>query len=161
MPTVRVPPRAHPPPRPLWPVTALVAAAAVSLTAQAPAPVAVTVAYDATGSCRVTAPGHAVHGQSRGPWRCDLAGLPAKAVVDLTVTVPEDATATDASFPRLLWVADGHGQRGSARLPAAPAFVRVVVAGGPGASQGRWLDVLSLAATALAVAWSLVYGRRA
>ena len=135
--------------------------AAVGLAAQAPAPVAVTVAYDASGGCRAAAPGHAVVGTSPAPWRCDLSGLPAKAGVDLTVTVPPAVTASDASFPRLLWASDAQGQRGTARLPAAPAFVNLAIAGGDDAARSRWLDLLSLGATALAVAWSLAYGRRA
>jgi hypothetical protein len=135
--------------------------AAVAVSVEAQAPVAVTVAYDISGACEVVAAGPGVHGISPAPWRCDLAGLPAKTAVDLTVTVPPGVTASDASFPRLLWVPDGQGQRGSARLPAAPAFVNVALAGGDGAVRSRWLDLLSLGATALAVGWSIVYGRRA
>jgi hypothetical protein len=148
------------PPRPCI-VGLLIAVGAVRLAAQAPDAVAVTVAYDISGRCQVAAPGHDVRGVAPAPWRCDLAGLPAKTGVTLTVTVPPGVTASDASFPRLRWVPDGQGQRGSARLPAAPAFVNVALAGGDGAARSRWLDILSLGATALAVAWSIVYGRRA
>jgi hypothetical protein len=127
-----------------------------------PGRLTVDVAFDTAGTCAVRVdalPG--VRGTSPAPFRCDLLGLPAKTGVALTVTVPAGVTVSDTTFPRLTWRPDGAGMRGTSVLPAAPAFVRVVVAGGAGASQGRWLDGLALTATALAVAWSLVYGRRA
>jgi hypothetical protein len=166
MPTVGVPPsRRMLCPLRLWLVGLLTAAAAVRLPAQAPAPaptpIAVTVAYDNSGGCQITATGHPVRAVSPIPWRCDLAGLPAKTGVALTVTIPPGVTPSDASFPRMRWAPDGEGHRGSAVLPAAPAFVNVAIAGGADALRSRWLDLLALGATALAAAASLVYGRRA
>ncbi len=129
----------------------------------------VRVEFTAAGECIVStasAVGRAkVKYARRTPeWRCEVTALakpPAGERFELEVVLPEGSARPSGEFPRLSWSERDGRWTGVASLPAPPAFVRL-----PAAGQGldRWrsqmLDVTVLAATILAIAWSVVRGRR-
>lgn len=121
----------------------------------------VRVEFTDRGECSVTANGPASRSHVRYPrvtpeWRCAVPGLRDAGSVDLEVLAPPGADRPAASFPRLRW--EPHGDRwvGRARLPSAPAFVRLAPAGSRGS---RWLDLSVVLAAAAAIVWSLAIGR--
>jgi len=89
-------------------------------------------------------------------WRCAVPGLGSADRVDLEVVAPAGAERPASSFPQLAWQHDAGRWVGRARLPAAPAFVRLV----PGGSRReRWLDLIVAAAAVAAALWSLAVAR--
>jgi hypothetical protein len=111
--------------------------------------------------CVVTTNGPSGRSHVRYPrhvaeWRCAVTTVRDAGVVDLEVVAPPGAGRPASSFPQLTWREETARWVGRARLPAAPAFVRIVQAGG---TRERWLD-LAVAAAALAAAlWSLAVAR--
>jgi hypothetical protein len=77
-----------------------------------------------------------------------------------SVVLPQGEVPSGADFPRLAWTErDGHWV-GSASLPAAPSFVRVPRNGSGAARFARLLDWAALAATAIAILWTIKFGIR-
>lgn len=94
-------------------------------------------------------------------FECDVPAVAPGAGVDLVVILPSGAARPTAVFPRLDWTERGGRWTGTASLPAAPAFVRVAGPTDSLARRARWLDVFALAATALAILWTILYTARA
>jgi hypothetical protein len=145
------------------PVTVLL----VLLLAAAPAAEQrIRVEFTADGRCRVTSRGPASradidYARRTTDFRCAIVGPPRGEGVTLDVVLPAGVTPSDSgAFPRLAWSRADDRWTGSARLPGAPAFVRVPRDSERGAAFARLLDALALAVTAVALAWSLAYGRR-
>jgi hypothetical protein len=92
-------------------------------------------------------------------YRCALFTQPRGRPVELAVLLPPGEMPAGADFPRLEWTERDGRWVGSASLPAAPAFVRVPVRGSTFPRRARLLDWAALAATAIAVAWTLRYCR--
>ena len=141
------------------------------LAAAADAGVEVRVFFTPDRGCAVTAEGEAFHANLIYPapanqpatlLRCAVPGTPKGRDVRLVVALPHGVAPGGDSFPMLDWrqAADGSWQ-GEAHLPASPAFVRVPLANHQAAGRSRWLDLITLAAAALGVSATLVYGRRA
>ena len=153
-------------------IAAIHAASAVllaSILASAPVPpIAMKVDFRSGGRCTVIAhdesprsdrvvdvPGPAVPFE----YRCALLAQPRGRAIELAVLLPAGETPAGADFPRLEWAERDGRWVGSASLPAAPAFVRVPVRGSTSPRRARLLDWAALAATAIAVAWTLRYCR--
>lgn len=127
-------------------------------------PASVHVVFRADGQCTASvgpaaAPPRVTAGAaSGGDFECALPG--GAGAVDLRVTLPPRVAPAGADFPRLEWHDTPEGWTGTASLPSMPAFVRVPRAGSRAAARARWLDDIALAATALAIVWTLVYSAR-
>jgi hypothetical protein len=128
----------------------------------------VRVEFSPNGDCIVTASGP--HGRANVTYprrtaelRCAVPALsqtPGPEGVMLEVALPPGLGRPSGEFPRLEWRERDGRWVGAAALDGSPAFVRIPPPSGPGRSRGRMLDVIMLAATVLAVAWSVVRGRR-
>jgi hypothetical protein len=151
-------------------IHAVSAALFASMLALAPVPaISVKVDFRAGGRCTVIAhdesprsdrvvdvPGPAVPFEYRGAVFAQPRGRP----IELSVLMPPGETPAGAEFPRLAWTEREGRWIGSASLPAAPAFVRVPVQGSSAAGRARLLDWAALAATAIAIVWTLKFGIR-
>ena len=136
------------------------------LVAAAPArAVDLTVEFAAGGRCTVTTTGD----RSRSvrvvdvpqpvvpasEYRCDVSPGPQGRPIQLVVVLPPGDTPAGADFPRLAWTEQDGRWLGSATLPAPPSFVRVAKKGSAAARRARLLDVAALAATAIAIGWTI------
>jgi hypothetical protein len=127
----------------------------------------VRVEFTAAGECVVStesAAGRAkVKYARRTPeLRCEVTALakpPAGENFELEVVLPAGSARPSGEFPRLRWDERDGRWTGVTRLPAPPAFVRLPPERGSGAWRARALDMTVLAATVLAVVWSVVRGR--
>jgi hypothetical protein len=90
-------------------------------------------------------------------YRCPIRSRPRPLPVKLTVILPPGETPAGADFPRLAWTERDSHWMGTASLPSAPAFVRVPTSRSGASRRARMLDWAALAATAIAVAWTLIY----
>ena len=90
-------------------------------------------------------------------YRCPIRSRPRGRPIALTVILPPGESPAGADFPRLAWAERDARWMGTALLPSAPAFVRVPTSGSAAPGRARLLDWAALAATAIAVAWTLVY----
>ena len=90
-------------------------------------------------------------------YRCAMPSAPRGRPVELTVTLPGDETPSGAGFPRLAWAERDRRWIGTASLPAAPAFVRVAKSGSSAARRAQLLDATALAATVVAIVWTIIY----
>ena len=90
-------------------------------------------------------------------YRCPIRSRPRGRPIALTVILPPGESPAGADFPRLVWAERDTRWIGTASLPSAPAFVRVPTSGSAAPGRARLLDWAALAATAIAVAWTLVY----
>ena len=95
--------------------------------------------------------------------RCAVPSLSPASVsdeVELEVVLPPGRARPVDAFPRLEWTKRDGRWRGTGRLDGVPAFVRVA----PDWGLRRWrayaLDLTVILATGLAIAWSVVRGRR-
>jgi hypothetical protein len=93
-------------------------------------------------------------------YRCAIQSAPRGQAVQLSVILPQGETPSDAGFPRLAWAERDGRWIGTASLPAAPSFVRVPARGSSAPGRARMLDWTVLAATAIAIAWTIRYGMR-
>jgi len=152
-------------------ITAMCAASAAwfAMLAAAPAqPISVKVDFRSGGRCTVIA-----HDESPrsdrvadvpGPsvpfeYRCALFAQPRGRSIDLAVMLPSGEAPAGAEFPRLEWTERDGRWVGRAPLPSAPAFVRVPVKGSTAPRRAWLLDWAALAATTIAVAWTIRYSR--
>ncbi len=127
----------------------------------------VRVEFTAAGECVIStesAAGRAkVKYARRTPeLRCEVTALakpPAGESFELEVVLPAGSARPSGEFPRLRWDERDGRWTGVTRLPAPPAFVRLPPERGSGAWRARALDMTVLAATVLAVVWSVVRGR--
>jgi hypothetical protein len=94
---------------------------------------------------------------SASEYRCPIRSRPRGRPIALTVVLPSGEMPAGADFPRLAWTERDTHWIGIASLPSAPAFVRVPTRGSGASRRARLLDWAALAATAIAVAWTLVY----
>jgi len=94
---------------------------------------------------------------SASEYRCPIRSRPRGRPIALTVVLPSGEVPAGADFPRLAWTVRDTHWIGIASLPSAPAFVRVPTSGSGASRRVRLLDWAALAATAIAVAWTLVY----
>jgi hypothetical protein len=93
-------------------------------------------------------------------YRCAVAAQPRGRPIELSVLLPPGAVPAGAEFPRLSWAERDGRWIGTASLPAAPAFVRVPTIGSAAPRRARLLDWAALAATAIAIAWTIRFGVR-
>ena len=97
---------------------------------------------------------------SPSEYRCAIGSPPRGYPIDLTVMLPQGERPVGAEFPRLTWTDRGGHWIGTASLPAAPSFVRVPRGGSAAPRRARLLDWAALAATAIAIAWTIKRGIR-
>jgi hypothetical protein len=90
-------------------------------------------------------------------YRCAMPSAPRGRPVELTVILPGDETPSGAGFPRLAWAERDRRWIGTASLPAAPAFVRLPKSGSSAARRARLLDATALAATVVAIVWTIIF----
>jgi hypothetical protein len=93
-------------------------------------------------------------------YRCAISPVPRGRAVQLSVVLPQGETPSGAEFPRLAWTERDGRWIGTAALPAAPSFVRVPKSGSAAPRRARLLDWAALAATAIAIAWTIKFGIR-
>lgn len=145
-----------------------VAAFILAAPAAASAAIHVRVEFTADGKCAVDATGPEFRASvtylrradaDPSVLRCAIPGAPAGQPVDLEVLLPGGQQRPVGEFPRLRWEERDGRWKGRARLPAAPAFVRVPPGASRDARTARLLDVLALTVTAVALGWALLYGR--
>lgn len=113
------------------------------------------------GDCSVTTNGPGGRSHVRYPrhladWRCAVTTVHDMGAVDLEVVAPPGADRPASSFPQLAWREEGGRWVGRGRMPAPPAFVRLVPAG---AARERWLDLTVAAAAIAAALWALAVAR--
>jgi hypothetical protein len=118
------------------------------------------VEFTERGDCVVTTNGPSGRSHVRYPrhvddWRCAVTTVRDAGIVDLDVVAPPATRRPASTFPQLTWREEAGRWVGRARLPAAPAFVRIVPEGG----GERWLDVAVAAAAIAAGLWSLAAAR--
>jgi len=87
-----------------------------------------------------------------------FAQAPAGDVELEVVLLPGQGRPVDA-FPRLDWAERDGRWVGTGRLDGVPAFVRIAPDWGPQRWRTLALDVTVVAATALAILWSIIRGR--
>jgi hypothetical protein len=92
-------------------------------------------------------------------YRCAILSPPRGRPIQLSVLLPQGETPAGAEFPRVAWTERAGRWIGTASLPAAPAFVRVPTKGSAAAGRARALDWTALAATAIAIGWSILRSR--
>ena len=116
----------------------------------------ITIEFRAGRQCTVTmlVPGPS---SPASEYRCPIRSRPRGRPIALTVILPPGESPAGADFPRLAWAERDARWMGTASLPSAPAFVRVPTSGSAAPGRARLLDWAALAATAIAVAWTLVY----
>jgi hypothetical protein len=127
----------------------------------------ITIEFDAGRGCTVTTldesltsdrvAGVPQPGSPASEYRCPIRVRPRGRSIALTVILPSGEAPAGADFPRLAWTERDTRWIGTASLPSAPAFVRVPKNDSDASRRARWLDWAALAATAIAVAWALVY----
>jgi hypothetical protein len=150
---------------------AIVAQAVTAAFATSPARAAdVKIEFRDGGRCTVTMHDESsrservadVPGPASSPseYRCAIGSPPRGHPIDLSVILPQGEGPVGAEFPRLTWAERGGHWIGTASLPAAPSFVRVPKSGSAAPRRARLLDWAALAATAIAVAWTIKFGIR-
>ncbi len=92
-------------------------------------------------------------------FRC-VVSPPRSGPIRLSVVLPQGEAPSGAEFPRLAWTERDGSWIGSASLPAAPSFVRIPKNGSGAAGRARLLDWAALAATAIAILWTIKFGIR-
>jgi hypothetical protein len=117
----------------------------------------ITIHDDASRSDRVVD----LPGPATPPSEYSCAILPPRRrPIELSVMLPQGEAPSGAEFPRLAWTERAGRWIGSASLPAAPSFVRIPRNGSVAARRARLLDWAALAATAIAILWTIKFGIR-
>jgi len=142
---------------------ALTACILLSSSATARTQTTVRVEFTSSGECAVAAQGPTGRASFKSPLRSAelkcLIVLPRDAgAVDLQVWMPPGSARPAGAFPNLRWSERDGRWVGTARLPSAPAFVRVPEPG-RGAWRERALDLLVLAGALLGAVWAVRKGR--
>lgn len=133
--------------------------------APAAAEVRLSVEFTEAGECLVSGAGGGYRSTLKYPrrtaeMRCAVPAAPGAEPVVLEVRLPPGLARPSGEFPQLAWAERDGRWVGTARLPGPPAFVRVTGPSGRGAWLERVLDALVVVATAVAILWSLIRGRR-
>lgn len=141
-----------------------VVALGLGAPAAADALVTLRVEFTEAGDCLISGAGAASRSHLRYPrrssdLRCTIPAPAGSQAVSLEVVLPGATPRPSGEFPRLAWRAEGGRWIGTAELPATPAFVRVPAPGSHESALARLLDLLVVAAAALAIGWSLWHGR--